>query len=327
MTYQKHRDNRYCTRMKQFKDWKLPVCGFSFPRLTTDKLVLLDIPTAVAGRRNLKANLTIYRARRENIDDHNPAFLLAIGYGNMDLQFVGEKTGSVVRVYIVYLVDRSLCEAAWAIRQAQTCSTCSVKLKLKEELAIKQGERETPESNGDRERRGTGKYDSLIPKGSKGDIEKQFIESKVTNVPAMVISCFFIFMNGLKEKVISQIVEAANPPPPPREPALPAYGPTRYGVPAYGPPRYGEPAYGPPRYGVPTYAPTPYGPPADGLPPGTWYPYGDTPQKWPILYWESARNPLFSESMECDKNEELMDRKEEDREFPPLRKKKGGRRR
>ncbi|CAH0380811.1 unnamed protein product, partial [Bemisia tabaci] len=107
VTYQTHRDNRYCTRMKQFKDGKLPVCRFGFPRPVTDKLVLRDVPTAVAGRRNLKANSRLYDLPRkkgeERINDYNPALLLAVGYGNMDIQFVGEKSGIVARYISKYV--------------------------------------------------------------------------------------------------------------------------------------------------------------------------------------------------------------------------------
>ena len=95
-THQKHTHNSYCLRTKTNKTGEFyKVCRFGFARPETDKLITRDIITSVAGRKTFKKKSRFYdlpRTKEEgNINDYNPIILTA-WEGNMDIQYIGEKT-------------------------------------------------------------------------------------------------------------------------------------------------------------------------------------------------------------------------------------------
>ena len=102
MDYQSHRCNSYCMRSKKTKLGFQKVCRFGFPRPSKDKFTLRTVVEAIAGRKALKANSRLYdlpRLQNERmINDYNPAILLA-WQGNMDIQYIGEKS-SLLNWYI-----------------------------------------------------------------------------------------------------------------------------------------------------------------------------------------------------------------------------------
>ena len=100
--YQSHRCNSYCMRTKKTKLGYQKVCRFGFPRPTKDIFTLRTVVEAIAGRKALKANSRLYDLPRQPnermINDYNPAILLA-WEGNMDIQYIGEKS-SILNWYI-----------------------------------------------------------------------------------------------------------------------------------------------------------------------------------------------------------------------------------
>ena len=102
MNYQSHRCNSYCMRSKKAKLGVQKVCRFGFPRPVKDSFTLRTVVEAIAGRKALRANSRLYDLPRQHnermIDDYNPAILLA-WQGNMDIQYIGEKS-SVLNWYI-----------------------------------------------------------------------------------------------------------------------------------------------------------------------------------------------------------------------------------
>ena len=100
--YQQHRCNQYCLRSKKTKAGIRKVCKFGFPRPERDSVCLRSVVEAVAGRKALKANSRLYdlprTARERMINDYNPAVLL-VWEGNMDMQYIGEKS-AILNWYI-----------------------------------------------------------------------------------------------------------------------------------------------------------------------------------------------------------------------------------
>ena len=70
------------------------VCRFGFPRPERDSFCLCSVES-VAGRKALKSNSRLYNlpctAKERMINDYNPAVLL-VWEGNMDIQYIGEKS-------------------------------------------------------------------------------------------------------------------------------------------------------------------------------------------------------------------------------------------
>ncbi|XP_029161301.1 uncharacterized protein LOC114933034 [Nylanderia fulva] len=70
-------------------------CRFGFPRPVTETLNIRDVATSIAGRKQLKHKSRLYDLPRTdnegNINDYNPVLLTA-WEGNMDIQFIGEKS-------------------------------------------------------------------------------------------------------------------------------------------------------------------------------------------------------------------------------------------
>ena len=102
MKYQQHHCNRYCLRSKKTKHGVRKVCRFGFPRPQGDKISLRSVVEAVAGRKALKANSRLYDLPRSNkermTNDYNAATLL-VWNGNMDIQYIGEKS-TILNWYI-----------------------------------------------------------------------------------------------------------------------------------------------------------------------------------------------------------------------------------
>ena len=78
------------------------VCRFGFPRPVKDSFTLRTVVEAIAGRKALRANSRLYDLPHQHnewmINDYNPAILL-VWQGNMDIQYIGEKS-SVLNWYI-----------------------------------------------------------------------------------------------------------------------------------------------------------------------------------------------------------------------------------
>lgn len=95
-THQRHKHNSYCLRTKKtITGRSARICRFGFPRPVTNNFVMRDVAISIAGRRKLKSRSRLYdlpRTEQEaNINDYNPA-ILSVWEGNMDLQFIGEKS-------------------------------------------------------------------------------------------------------------------------------------------------------------------------------------------------------------------------------------------
>ncbi|CAH0382899.1 unnamed protein product [Bemisia tabaci] len=102
MKYQQHKCNSYCMRPKKTKTGIKKVCRFDFPRAITKEFILRDVPTAVAGRRNLCTRTRLYDLPRlegeVRVNDYNAAILL-VWTGNIDIQYIGE-TSAIIGKYI-----------------------------------------------------------------------------------------------------------------------------------------------------------------------------------------------------------------------------------
>lgn len=82
-------------RNKKTKTGFAKVCRFGFPRPITDTLILRDVAVSIAGRKQLKSKSRLVDLPRNEdeafINDYNPVVLSA-WEGNMDIQFIGEKS-------------------------------------------------------------------------------------------------------------------------------------------------------------------------------------------------------------------------------------------
>ena len=100
--YQQHCCNKYCMRSKKTKAGMRKVCRFGFPRPECDSFCLRRVVESVAGRKALKSNSRLYdlprTAKERMINDYNPAVLL-VWEGNMDIQYIGEKS-AILNWYI-----------------------------------------------------------------------------------------------------------------------------------------------------------------------------------------------------------------------------------
>lgn len=107
--FQTHKHNSYCMRNKKTKNGFKKVCRFSFPRPESDSIVLNDVAESIASRKSLSSNGRLYNLPRTAdeayINDYNPAVLLAWN-GNMDLQFVGEKS-ALLNLYVTKYTTKS----------------------------------------------------------------------------------------------------------------------------------------------------------------------------------------------------------------------------
>lgn len=107
--YQTHKHNKYCMRRKKTKKGFISVCRFGFPRPVSDTLTIRDTAESVAARKALCPNKRLYNLVRkkesEMINDYNPAVLLAWN-GNIDIQYVGEKT-AILNYYVTKYTTKS----------------------------------------------------------------------------------------------------------------------------------------------------------------------------------------------------------------------------
>ena len=102
INYQNHRCNSYCLRSKKTKLGIRKVCMFGFPRPARDTFNLRRVVEAIAGRKALRANSRLYDLPHQTsecmINDYNPAVML-VWEGNMDIQYIGEKS-AILNWYI-----------------------------------------------------------------------------------------------------------------------------------------------------------------------------------------------------------------------------------
>lgn len=110
MQYQEHYHNKYCQRSKKNRNGQfVTVCRFGFSRPVSTNFLLRDLATSIYGRRQLKLKSRLYDLPRTpeeiDINDYNPAILMA-WQGNMDIQFIGEKTCALSQ-YITKYVRKS----------------------------------------------------------------------------------------------------------------------------------------------------------------------------------------------------------------------------
>jgi len=104
-THQRHIHNDYCLCSKKVGRKVTRLCRFGFLRPITETLNVRD----VAGRRQLKHKSRLYDLpRRDNeviINDYNPVLLTA-WVGNMDIQFIGEKS-SLLTWYVTKYINKA----------------------------------------------------------------------------------------------------------------------------------------------------------------------------------------------------------------------------
>ena len=104
--YLNHRCGNYCLRTISTTTGYKKACRFGFPRKVTSKFILYDVIKAILGRISSGFNKRLYHLpRREEeirINDYNP-ILLALWIGNMDIQFIGDATYSLVQYITKYL--------------------------------------------------------------------------------------------------------------------------------------------------------------------------------------------------------------------------------
>lgn len=105
MRYQSHIHNTYCSRLKKVKGGRtIKVCRFGFSRQVCEQLILRNVAESIHGRRKL-TRTRLYNLPRTisevNINDYNPAILMA-WCGNMDIQFIGEKSAALTTYITKY---------------------------------------------------------------------------------------------------------------------------------------------------------------------------------------------------------------------------------
>lgn len=93
-------------------------CCFGFPRPVTEVLTIRDVASSIAGRKQLRHRSRLYDLpRRENeidINDYNPVILSA-WEGNMDIQFIGEKSTLLTWYITKYMNKTGKCELSDSI--------------------------------------------------------------------------------------------------------------------------------------------------------------------------------------------------------------------
>jgi len=84
------------------------ICRFGFPRSITETLIMKDVTSLIAGRKQLKHKRLYDFLRTENeinINDYNPIILTA-WEGNMNIQFIGEKS-SLLTWYVTKYLNKA----------------------------------------------------------------------------------------------------------------------------------------------------------------------------------------------------------------------------
>lgn len=117
-THQRHMYNDYCLRSKKIGHKIVRKCRFGFPRPVTETLNIRDVASSIAGRKQLKHRSRLYdlpRINEEiNINDYNP-ILLTAWEGNMDIQFIGEKSTLLTWYITKYMNKVGKCELSDSI--------------------------------------------------------------------------------------------------------------------------------------------------------------------------------------------------------------------
>ncbi|XP_044594803.1 uncharacterized protein LOC123272168 [Cotesia glomerata] len=126
-THQQHNHNSYCLRTKKLKSGKVSkACRFGFPRPVSENFVIRDTATPIAGRRNLKSKSRLYDLPRNenevNINDYNPS-VLSVWEGNMDIQFIGEKSTILTQYVTKYATKREITKSSETINEINSTKT------------------------------------------------------------------------------------------------------------------------------------------------------------------------------------------------------------
>ncbi|XP_018361467.1 PREDICTED: uncharacterized protein LOC108760158 [Trachymyrmex cornetzi] len=112
-THQRHIHNDYCLRSKKKGRKVYRVCRFDFPRPFTDMLILRDVVSSIAGRKQFKHKSRLYDLSRtedeQNINDYN-RIILTVWEGNMDIQFIGDNTRLLTYYVTKYVNKAAKCE-------------------------------------------------------------------------------------------------------------------------------------------------------------------------------------------------------------------------
>ncbi|XP_025265736.1 uncharacterized protein LOC112638371 [Camponotus floridanus] len=115
---QNHKHNSYCMRTKKTKTNIYKKCRFDFPRPVTKNFILRDVVTSIVGRKNLRGKSRLYDLPRKKserfINDYNPAIKLA-WEGNMDIQFIGEKSEFLNSYLTKYTTKSEKCNIDFAM--------------------------------------------------------------------------------------------------------------------------------------------------------------------------------------------------------------------
>ncbi|XP_014299180.2 uncharacterized protein LOC103578710 [Microplitis demolitor] len=125
--HQQHHHNSYCLRTKKPKSGRaIKACRFGFPRPTTENFILRDAATSIAGRRNLNSKSRLYdlpRTENEvNINDYNPA-VLSVWEGNMDIQFIGEKSTLLTQYVTKYATKKEVGKTSETVNEINSTKT------------------------------------------------------------------------------------------------------------------------------------------------------------------------------------------------------------
>ena len=102
--YQLHHCNSYCLR-KPKKGRGKARCKFSFPRAASLKPILHGVASSIASHKTGSYKKRLYEVERKHneryINDYNPT-LLYLWKGNVDIQFIGEESESLVEYISKY---------------------------------------------------------------------------------------------------------------------------------------------------------------------------------------------------------------------------------
>ena len=102
--YQFHHCNSYCLR-KPKKGRGKARCKFSFPRAASMKPILHGVASSIASHKTGSYKKRLYEVERKHneryINDYNPT-LLYLWKGNVDIQFIGEESESLVEYISKY---------------------------------------------------------------------------------------------------------------------------------------------------------------------------------------------------------------------------------
>jgi len=119
-THQRHKHNDYCLRSKKVGRKVVRICRFGFPRPVTETLIMRDVVSSIAGRKQLKHKSRLYDLPRTDteidINDYN-SILLTAWEGNMDIQFIGEKSSLLTWYVTKYMNKAGKCELSESILQ------------------------------------------------------------------------------------------------------------------------------------------------------------------------------------------------------------------